>query len=260
MIEINCGYPGDRGETLVAYLYDDIDPADRAAFDRHLATCAPCRAELAALGGVRTQLERWTPPVFERTAVPSAVVAAPRRGWRDIPAWAQVAAALLVMGVAAGIANLDIRYDRDGLTIRTGWSKAPAAVAAAAAPAPIAATANGGAPWRADLTALEQQLRTEFHASSVAATAVAPAARPVSAQSDADVVRRVRALIEDSERRQKSELALRVAQVMRDVDAQRRADLVKIDQSLGQLSNNTGVEVMRQRQLLNYLVRVSQKQ
>jgi len=259
MSEINCGYPGDRDETLVAYLYDDIDPADRAAFDGHLATCAPCRAELAALGGVRTQIERWTPPAFERPSAPSAV-AAPERWWRDIPAWAQVAAALLVMGVAAGIANLDVRYDRDGLTIRTGWSKTPAAVAAsAAAPAPIAPTADG-APWRADLTALEQQLRTEFHASSIAAGAAPPMVRSVSTPNDADLERRVRALIEDSERRQKSELALRVAQVMRDVDAQRRADLVKIDQSLGQLSNNTGVEVMRQRQLLNYLVRVSQKQ
>jgi hypothetical protein len=35
---------------------------------------------------------------------------------------------------------------------------------------------------------------------------------------------------------------------------------MKIDRSLGVLQNNTGVEVMKQRELLNYLVRVSQKQ
>ena len=40
-----------------------------------------------------------------------------------MPAWAQVAAALFVLGVSATIANLDVRYDRSGLTIRTGWSK-----------------------------------------------------------------------------------------------------------------------------------------
>ncbi len=256
MTDITCGFPGDRDEILVAYLYDDIDPADRAAFDRHLPTCVRCRADLAAFGGVRAQLGRWAPPAFEHPAAPPAP---PLRWWREVPAWAQVAAALLVMGVAAGIANLDVRYDRDGLTIRTGWSKAPVAVAAAAVPAPASATANG-APWRADLTALEQQLRTEFRTSAVVASTAQPVARPAAAKSDAEVERRVRALIEESERRQKSELALRVAQVIRDVDAQRRADLVKIDQNLGQLQSNTGVEVMRQRQLLNYLVRVSQKQ
>ena len=52
------------------------------------------------------------------------------------------------------------------------------------------------------------------------------------------------------------ELALRVADVMRDVETERRADLVKIDRSLGLLQNNTGVEVMRNRQMLDYLVRV----
>ena len=70
----------------------------------------------------------------------------------------------------------------------------------------------------------------------------------------------MRALIDESERRQQRELALRVAEVMRDLDTQRRADLVKIDRSLGVVQNNTGVEVMKQRELLNYLVRVSQKQ
>ncbi len=62
------------------------------------------------------------------------------------------------------------------------------------------------------------------------------------------------------ERKQQRELALRVAGVVRDVESQRRGDLVKIDRSLGEIQSNTGVEVMRQRELLNYLVRVSQKQ
>ena len=41
--------------------------------------------------------------------------------WREIPAWAQAAAAVLLLGVAAGLANLDIRYDGEGLRVRTGW-------------------------------------------------------------------------------------------------------------------------------------------
>jgi hypothetical protein len=74
------------------------------------------------------------------------------------------------------------------------------------------------------------------------------------------VLRRVRALLDESEKRQQRELALRVAEVVRDVNAQRQADLVKIDRSLGVVQNNLGVEVMKQRQSLNLLYRASQRQ
>ena len=70
----------------------------------------------------------------------------------------------------------------------------------------------------------------------------------------------MRQLVQESERRQQRELALRVAEVARDLQGQRQADLVKIDRSLGLIQNRTGMEVMRQQQLLNNLLRVSQKQ
>ena len=53
MADILCGYTADRDETLVAYLYGDIEPAQRAAFDAHIATCERCRHELAELQQVR---------------------------------------------------------------------------------------------------------------------------------------------------------------------------------------------------------------
>jgi hypothetical protein len=184
---------------------------------------------------------------------------------RAIPAWAQVAAALLFLGVAGAIANLDVRYDGSGLSVRTGWS-GPAAAAArdsATASREAGLAPMVSAPWREDLVALERRLRTEFRPVDVSsigpppAVARAPGAHSVS---EADIDRRVRALVEESERRQKRELALRVAEVMRDVNAQRQADLVKIDRSLGLIQNNTGVMELRQRELLNYVVRVSHKQ
>ena len=52
----------------------------------------------------------------------------------------------------------------------------------------------------------------------------------------------------------------RIAELLRDVNAQRQADLVKIDRSLGVVQNNLGVEVMKQRQSLNLLYRASQRQ
>ena len=81
-------------------------------------------------------------------------------------------------------------------------------------------------------------------------------------QAGADgVMRRVRTLLHDSEQRQQRELALRVAEVARDVQAQRQSDLVRIDRTLGVPQNNTGLAVRRQEQLLNSLaVRVSQRQ
>jgi hypothetical protein len=69
---------------------------------------------------------------------------------------------------------------------------------------------------------------------------------------------RVRALIQESEERQQRELALRTTEIVRDFDAQRRGDLVKIERTFGQMEGTTGVQVEQQRQMLNYLMRVSQ--
>ena len=62
MTNMMCGFDGDHDEILVAYVYDEIGAAERAAFDAHLTACAPCRVEVAELRGVRAQLGRWAPP------------------------------------------------------------------------------------------------------------------------------------------------------------------------------------------------------
>ncbi len=259
MTEFFCSYGDDRDGAIVAFLYDDPDDsgAERARFASHLPACAHCQAEIAALRGVRTQLARWSPPepAFIPQLNPPSAIHHPQ-WWRQVPLWAQVAAALLVLGVSAGLANLDVHYDQGGLSIRTGWSK----------PAPQAPQLLGSAadaPWKTDLTALESQLKNEIHATQTSPSA-APSVRPVMASaSDPDVLRRLRALVEDSEKRQQRELALRIAELLRDVNAQRQADLVKIDRTLGAVQNNVGIEVMKNRQQLNQmdlLYRASQRQ
>jgi putative zinc finger protein len=264
-----CGYPGDRESALTAYVYDETTTEERAAFETHLASCPRCRTEVAAFAGVRRQLAHWSPPDFASIGRAAETPASERGGgakttWRTIPAWAQAAAAMLVLGAAAGIANLDIHYDaQSGLNIHTGWSRAnvapasPSPVAQGFSPANTAqpsgvaqgvTPANGAdqaTPWRADLAALEQQLRREMHA--------APAA-------DTDVLRRVRALVDESERRQQRDLALRVSALLQDLNARRQADLRKIDQNLGLIQDRTGVEVLRNRQMIDYFMqRVSQR-
>jgi len=254
MTDITCTLAGDREHTLIAYLYNDIDPAERAVFDAHLDGCARCRRDLASLGGVRRRLARWQPEMPKLSALGSPHAAAspeaPAAGpwYRQMPAWAQVAAALLVLGVSAGLANLDVRYDANGLSIHTGWSR-PAPVASR--PTPVNEVRPVNMVNQDQLAALEQRLRTEIHA--------APAPRAFST-NDAETLRRVRALIDESEKREQRELALRVAQVLQNVDAQRQADLSKIDRNLGLIQNSTGVEILKQREMVNYLMRVSQRQ
>jgi hypothetical protein len=172
-----------------------------------------------------------------------------------VPAWAQAAAAILILGVAAGIANLEVRYNQDGLMVRTGWSKAQAATPNAGA------AARSDAVSRTELVALEDRLKNEVRALQTSAHAgSAGDAQPVRAGMDADQVRRLRVLLDESEKRQQRELALRVGEVLRDVNAQRQSDLMRIDRTLGLVENNLGVEVMKQRERVNYLMRVNQRQ
>jgi hypothetical protein len=265
-----CGYDGDREEALIACLYDDgTDVPERALFEAHLFTCATCRDELAGLRGVRSQLARWAPPepALDTIHHPQSSIRNPQSAmpwWRQVPAWAQVAAALLFLGVSAAIANLDVRYDASGLHVRTGWMQAAATAPIEGAPAENGARAlvstGGATPWRAELTALEQELRTEMRSVRSAAAAQSTPARASAPASDAEVIKRVRALVDESEKRQQRELALRVAEVIRDVATQRQADLVKIDRTLGVVQNNLGVEVLRDRQRLDILYRASQRQ
>ncbi|MBE3095912.1 MAG: zf-HC2 domain-containing protein [Planctomycetes bacterium] len=250
---------GDK-DTLVAYLYDEADPLERERVAAHLASCEACRTEFEELRSVRTTLADWTPPAralaFRLVQTEQADDAPRRSSWR-IPAWAHAAAAVLVLGVAAGIANLDIRLGTGGVVIRTGWQQAPAQ------PAPAATRADGEAqPWAADLTALEQRLLKAVAAQPVSAGvggATQVAAVPAAVSQD-QVRSIVRPLLTESEQRQQRELALRVAELQRDLDGQRRADLVRIQEGFGQLGGWTGAEVTRQRQMLDYLLRVNSQQ
>src|SRR6185437_8965460 len=173
-----------------------------------------------SLRGVRQQLAEWSAPqlegvvdsrqfavdrprlVVENGRDPRAAAVKPDRSssssWLpDIPAWAQAAAAVLIVGVAAGIANLDVRYDHNGLSIRTGWSK-PAAPAAPA-------TSTASAPARADLVshdelvALEQRLRDEVRSVQSSHTVAAADTPSPRGGADADLMRRVRTLIDEGE-------------------------------------------------------------
>ena len=79
---------------LVAYLYNEIDEADRDAVEAHLAGCRTCADEAASLESVRGELMHWQPPdaalgfrIVQET--PPAVA----RPWWRAHAWAPAAMA-----------------------------------------------------------------------------------------------------------------------------------------------------------------------
>lgn len=242
-------------ERLIAYLYGEDSAAERAAVERHLAGCAACTEEVQDLQHVRRELAEWQPPAsnahFRLARAPEAA----RPLWRQ-PAWGLAAAATLLLAVGAAVANLDIRVGRGEVVIRTGWAPASAVTAQASPQAgvtPVLARAAHDAEWQAALKDVEARLRDEM-----ARTTVAPAASADATGRDM-LLREVRGLISESEKRQQNLLARRVTDLVQDVEAQRRADLVRIEQNMGQIEGLTGAEAVRQRELLNYLVRVSQR-
>lgn len=249
-----CG----NADSLVSYLYGEGDAGERRAFEAHLSTCTSCAREVADFRAVRTDLASWAPP---DTLLDFRVVrgASGRRSWLSWPAmpvWAQLGAAAMLVGMAVGVSGLEVRSDDRGVTVRTRWAQpaaAPVTAAASARPEPVAAGAD--APWRAELGALEQRLRRELRPEGAAT--VAASAQTGQSPSDDEILARVRQLIDASESRQQRDMALRLAQALRDVEAQRRADLVRVADGLGFVEGRTGAEVARQREMLNYLMRVS---
>jgi anti-sigma factor RsiW len=248
-----CG----ENTALVGYVYDECEASERAAIDTHVAICAACAAELAALQSTRASLVSWTPPesnlgfqivrqpqpIFEsRTTDPPKHQTSESRPWygRPVPAWAQAVAATLIFAA--------------GLSLGVVRGIMPTAATPGTAPDVVSqATASA-----TDLQALERRLRAEI-ARIQPASAGLRAEAPVASTSEEQLLARVRTLIEESERRQQRELALRTAQLMRDVDSQRQVDLAQIQNSFGQIEGLTGAEVREQRQMLNYLIRASEQ-
>jgi hypothetical protein len=242
---------GDNA-ALVGYLYDECEPSERRAIEAHLARCPACAAEVGALSSTRMQLAAWTPPEsdlgFRIVSEPRSNVVRPTQWWhKPLPAWAQAAAAVLIFGVGLGLGIIG-GGERD---VAQSAQAVPAAPVSNAAAAPGRLEFVPAAVSRDDLAALEQRLRAEM--SQPRATA------PAASGSDAQLLARVRVLIDESEQRQRRELALRTAELMRDVDAQRQFDFARVQRAMGQFEGQAGLEFQRQRQDLNNLIRVSQR-
>jgi hypothetical protein len=229
-------------QALVAYLYDECDAGERVRMERHLESCHACATELAELGGARRHLTAWSPPEAAlgfRIATERPAAVAPLRvaWWRQpLPAWGQAVAAVALfgLGLAAGSRPMGV-----------------------GGPASAPDSARNSVSADA-LAQLEARMKQEIAA--LRATPAAPvAARATSGSSDEALLRQVRQLIRESEGRQQEAFTVRSAQLARDAEIQRRVDQAQMQQALTQMQGTTGEEVRRQREMLNYLVNVSQR-
>lgn len=247
----------DDKDTLVAYLYDEIDSDQRRQVEAHLRTCLACLTEVESLRHVRLDLAAWQPPEallnFEIAQKPATMLRPARWSVPALPRWAQAAAAVLLLATGAAIANVQVRYGSDGLSVSTGWN-APAALPSS--PATVGENSSAPPDWQPALAALESDLRRELQ--MVRSTAVEPArmAAPQNIDMQA-LMRRVDALVIESEQRQQQQLALRMSQFGREVEMQRRLDLRNISNGFGQLQGRTNAMEGNQREMLNLVRRVS---
>ena len=260
-------------ELLVSYLYDDLSDADRATFETHLRGCLECRREVMELRQVRADLVTWAPSqpdlgfriVLGREAdtsrQPVADIRWPARAsWRAwwTPAAGLAAAAVLVLAAASAIAHVEIHRGPDGITVRTGWGTPAAGVVdarSAKATTPDAAivkaqpASTAAAVDPALLAAIDRRLRALESSRDTNVRAAS-----ISARSDADTMRRFSDLLTQSENKQLAELALRISQVTREFDAQRTADLNRIQQRLGRIDASVNSEAAAHGEILNYVL------
>jgi hypothetical protein len=237
----------DDQDALLDYLYEEGDPSERLRIARHLQECAPCSVAVLELQSVRGMLADWTPPPVK---LGFRIVQDDAPWWKPagrFPVWAQAAAAVFLFAAGLAVSQLDVRYGAGSLTVRSRSSAESVSTASVMAPMmPVTARQNNIAlapdvSSNPDFGALEQQLRNDLNG-----------------RSDAnDILRRVRSMIDQSEAKQQRQLAMRLADVVRDFDTQRRADLMQVQQNLGQLEGQTGQELAHNRELFNYLVRTS---
>ena len=248
---------------LVGYLYDECEPGERAAIDAHIALCAACAAEVAALavgataacvldaarGGPGLRHRQASGPLRAQgcQAEPQAAPGPEPEAWGLVPpADARVGAGgcglpdLWRRAVARRAAR---QHRRTRLRRRRACRDEQRRVAGRGARQPISRRSSSGCARRWPSSARRRRARP-------------PRRRR---RNNAQILAQVRALIDESEQRQQRELALRTAQVVRDFDSQRRVDLAQIQRNFGQIEGLTGAEVREQRQMLNYLMRVSEQ-
>jgi hypothetical protein len=244
-------------EHLVGYLYDELTATEKAAFETHIDECAECRQEVDVLRQTRHHLSSWSPPEPEVTftVVQTKRAAEPARKpvrWVPfVPQWGLAAAAVMVVAGAMAIANVEVRYEKDGsLVVRTGWSARPPAVEVTGATAQADAFAAASEELRTALTVLQQRLQTveqSFQQLQSAEQTRLAGARDAISTSD------LRKILAEREGRFRTEMALHTEQIWKDFSAARVNDWARVQQAVGQVQGLTNRQLQQTRESIDSL-------
>src|SRR6185436_16074077 len=149
----------DERERLIGYVYDECDDGERVLIDRHLASCATCRDEIAGLRETRQDLLAWEVPDHGSVWRPFA----PARltpWYREVPAWALATAAgiMFMIGVGGGVTAQAL--------LKPATQSATPMQVASVQPVSTTQTAPDAAMLRAELSAPEARMRVAIRDSN----------------------------------------------------------------------------------------------
>jgi hypothetical protein len=241
-------------ELLIGYVYDELSPGERATFEAHLAACDECREEIGGLRQARQHLSSWSPP---EPALAFHIIRGPvpvaRRPLAFVPQWALAAAAtILLLAGAAAIAHVEIRYDANGVAVRTGWSSTGAPEAQPQGRPPVepvqaAAADTASEQLKAEVAALQQRIEQMEEAQAKQLTQAAASIRPGVTTPE------LRKILAESEARQRTELAVHVAQIWKDFNGARTSDLVRVQEAISRAQGVTNYQLTQQRNSIDML-------
>ncbi len=151
----------ENRERLIGYVYDECDPAERAAIEEHLESCHTCRREIRGLKSVRQDLLAWDVPASDPIWRPMAP-AHKESSWRAVPAWALAAAACatFMVGAAGGAATYAL-MPRTAPAVAQAETTAPTATTAVTATELAALENKVLAQMRAELDTRARQMSGE---------------------------------------------------------------------------------------------------
>jgi anti-sigma factor RsiW len=213
-------------ENLVAYLYDEADASERRAVEAHLSTCEECREEIRGFRAVREDLLAWDVPPHTSVWTPFVTTPRPAPVWRQMPAWAMLAAATLVFAVGAAGGGLTAR-----VLARGGANAAPASTTAALPSPAVSPAADTSAEMQA-LTARIAELER------VAQTRSAPVVT-ASGPSEKEYLAKVEQLIRESEGRVNQRTANKILSVFQDMARQHAVDYTSLQQQISDAQAQT---------------------
>ena len=111
------GVHDQLGDQAAAYVLGALTPADRQAFEAHLAECAVCAAEVRGLTSVAAALAHLAPPADPAASVRARLLAALAKRSASSVSWLAVAASV-ALAVALGGYAAQLRGRVTGLESR----------------------------------------------------------------------------------------------------------------------------------------------